>query len=760
MSLHVIDFGCVPDGRFLERVSVDAGSTVLTVAEGFLRPVDVGKLVAVPGAADLVATIASLVDERRVRNASMTAGAVRLTGTLFDPENPDNDLAFRADLHVGMRITISGAGPGGEVLLSSVVAVVDATTIDLADAAAADVSNVDVILNDPGRVGLSNHARRKVENRIVDIGDRTIDDGSMEIGARGLVSASARFSSLDVGKEVTILEAGLFVTAIASFESSTQVTLDAPAPRGAPDVLADVFNTDSRPGLELLLAALGSLEAESAEVRFGPGVFDFTRIPDLSNDMNAAIGLQGLSNLTFRGEGPGVTILRLMPNQQLSGPDTHVIETRDCHNLTFVDLSVHGAYLTMGNTNEQMHGINLNEGSREIVVERVRVFQSAGDGIRFLGAPDNKVSHVWVNNCRLLENKRSGIGFQRAAKFVWVQNSYIEMRPPSTDSCVDFEPTGDSAPTDVLIGFNIIVHQTRGVAVAISGISGDDPTRRVSFVDNIVLGGSIFCTDVDELTIRDNMVLVPEDGPARIPVQVQRGGDSVMITGNLLVSDPAETQALISISEVNQRKVRRSIVAGNLCIGRARNGIQAISSADVTLEGNTVVATGACTNAIVVRSVESEANGVSVRNNDITVEGEGAWETGVRVNARENQPVRNISVVGNSIRGATDGITFQGSDFPEPPVCSMNHLDVAVSNPLIGLDQLPQKTVVAGGTASHGGSDPGSGTGRFLVGVGDPNDNSVIGNAGDIYQRVDAADGPRLFVKESDQEPAAGWIPK
>lgn len=131
-----------------------------------------------------------------------------------------------------MRITVAGAGPGGEVLLSSVVAVVDTTTVDLAEAAAADVSDVAVILNDPGRVGLSNHARRKVEDRIVDIGDRTIDDGSMEIGGRGLVSASARFSSLDVGKEVTILEAGLFVTAIASFEGSRRVTLDAPAPRG------------------------------------------------------------------------------------------------------------------------------------------------------------------------------------------------------------------------------------------------------------------------------------------------------------------------------------------------------------------------------------------------------------------------------------------------------------------------------------------------------------------------------------------------
>src|SRR5205814_7300654 len=60
MDLNVNDFGCVADGRFLEEVSVSEGSAVLTALGGGLRPVDVGKEVAVPGAADLVAVIADL----------------------------------------------------------------------------------------------------------------------------------------------------------------------------------------------------------------------------------------------------------------------------------------------------------------------------------------------------------------------------------------------------------------------------------------------------------------------------------------------------------------------------------------------------------------------------------------------------------------------------------------------------------------------------------------------------------------------------
>ena len=52
-----------------------------------------------------------------------------------------------------------------------------------------------------------------------------------------------------------------------------------------------------------------------------------------------------------------------MPNQDLSGPDTDVIRTADCKNLTIRDLSVHGAYLTLAQVNPQMHGILIDAGS-------------------------------------------------------------------------------------------------------------------------------------------------------------------------------------------------------------------------------------------------------------------------------------------------------------------------------------------------------------------------------------------------------------
>ena len=608
MILHANDFGCIPDGRFLERASISTGSAVLTDLDGIFRPMDVGKNIAIPGAIDLVTTVARLTEHREVRNATMDAAGAeprQLTGTLFDPEKEvgNDEEPFLASVHVGRRITVAGARPNGEILVTDITRVINATTIELADAASTSVSGVEVILNRPDRVALDDYARRTVSNLTVNLGDRMINDGAMTVGGRALASETAKFSSLDLDKEVTIQEAGLLVTTIQSFDSSTQVTLAAPAQRAVEEELADVWQTDSRPGLELLLAALDSLHSASAEIKFGPGVYDFTRIPDLNHPMNAAIGLQGLKNLTIRGSGIGVTILRLMPQQDLGSPDTHVIETINCKNLTIRDLSVHGAYLTMSKTNEQMHGVFLNEGSEQIAVERVRVFQSAGDGIRFLGRAENpelgreanKVQKVWVDSCQFVQNKRTGVAFQRAVEFVWIRNCYIEMTPPSTDSCLDFEPTGflpsrKAAPADIIIDSNFMKHGVRATAVSISGIAGPDPTRRVKFSNNVIIGGDIFCTDVAQLTIQNNSVLVTELGTAnRIPINIQRGGDSIVITGNLLVNDDTATDAVIALTEVGQRQVTRALVADNLCFARFGRGIICLSSDDVTIQGNIVV---------------------------------------------------------------------------------------------------------------------------------------------------------------------------
>jgi len=767
MILNVNDFCCEPDGRFLERAAVDAGSTALTDLDSTLRPSDVGKHIAIPGAADLVAKIVGLSEQREITGAEMSAGSHVLTGTLINPEkNPPVVEPFVKDMLVGRRITVQGAGSGNSTLVTDILDFQEPNQLILAKQSVQAVSGVKVILNKPNHVALDDYARRCVNQLTIELKDRTIHDGEMIIGGRALFSETAKFSSLDLETCVTIREAGLHVTTIQSVQNSSQATLTAPAQRQVVEGQADIWKTDSRPGFELLLSSLESQEIESAEILFSPGVYDFTRSPNGS--MNAAMGLLRKKNLTIRGAGPGVTILRLMPQQDLEHANTHLIETRDCKHLQFCDLSLHGAYLTMSKTNEQMHGLFLNQGSEDILVERVRVFQSAGDGIRFLGRKanaqtnqtENKVRNVRVENCQLIQNKRSGLAFQRAVEFITVRHCYIEMIPPSTDSCIDLEPSG-LPPTDIVIESNILKHATPAPAVSLSGSeSPPDPARRIKFSGNELTGGSVFCTDVNELTIQNNSIRVtPVQAPfvpsPRPPISIALGGDSVVITGNLLVNDDPSTKAVIFLG--GTREVKRALVANNVCFARAGGGIECSSGHDVTIEGNMIVATDICNNGIRVRSQSSQMDGISVRDNDVTVQGTGKWETGIHISADPN-PLGPLSIIGNSIRHAKRGIVFDSNAYSQEPVCALNQTD-DVQVPFLDL-AVPLLNIVSGGITSRGGPVGKPGAGRFIVGHGNPNGH-IVGNIGDIFQSLDGAQiNKALWVKDAGDGTTSGWNPK
>ena len=158
--LFADEFGCVPDGRFLEHASINAGSVLLQEPDGGLRATDVGKSIAIPGAADLVGTISGLVNRLKV-TGKMAAGQQILDAT-FPPEIPEEARRFRAGLHEGQRITVQGAGPDGSVLVTNIGKVLDLTRPELVAAAATKRGAAVTILNDPSRVALSDYARNTV----------------------------------------------------------------------------------------------------------------------------------------------------------------------------------------------------------------------------------------------------------------------------------------------------------------------------------------------------------------------------------------------------------------------------------------------------------------------------------------------------------------------------------------------------------------------------------------------------------------------
>lgn len=471
-----------------------------------------------------------------------------------------------------------------------------------------------------------------------------------------------------------------------------------------------------------------------------------------------SLDLNGVTDFAVAGEGPSSVVK--LTNDDARSRDWHVFVLRNnCRRVAFSDLVVDGNRTGLTNPNEQSHGIEVEDGTEDLTIRGCIVRDCFGDGVRLLGrdAAGENVRRVRIESCLFQTNKRSGLGIQRALEEIIVAGCFFDATV--SDQSIDFEPTGGDAPTDMIITGCVINHTNRGPAVTLSGIRGADPTVRVKFSNNIVLGGQIFCTDIDQITMQDNVVIVTDAFSAnRIPIQVQRGGESVLVTGNLLASEDAATEAVISVSEVNQRQVSRALIANNLCLARSRRGIQVLSSDDVAVEANMVVATGSCTQGIFVRSESSSVENIAVRNNEITTKNQGAWVTGIQFTASA-QGIGHACAIGDSIHGATEGVRFQGPGFRQTPVCALNRVDADVASPLVGLLQLPEDAVVVGGAASHGGSAPGSGSGRVLVGEGSP-EGKVIGNAGDVYQRVDAAPGPRLFVKESDAQANTGWSAK
>ncbi len=474
-----------------------------------------------------------------------------------------------------------------------------------------------------------------------------------------------------------------------------------------------------------------------------------------------SLDLNGVQDFMVMGEGPS-SIVKLVDTTDPSGTaDWHVFRLRNnSQRVVFKDLVIDGNRTGLTNPNEQSHGIEVEE-TTDLVIDRCIIRECFGDGVRLLGKPPHgsslHVRRVRIENCLFQTNKRSGLGIQRAIEQISVINCFFDATV--SDQSIDFEPSGSEAPTDIVIQGCIINHTNRTPAVGFQGIRGPEPLLRCKFTDNIVVGGEVFCTDVDQLTIQNNIIRVPDTGTGtRVPVQVQRGGDSVIISGNLLVNDTAG-DAVIAVREVNHRQVTRALITNNLCFARSGNGIVCQSGDDIAIQGNMVVATGPCKQGIKVDSEGSDVDNVSVRDNDIMAKGTGTWEIGILVNSKVPHHVHHVSVVGNSVRSATKGVSFTGAGFTRTPVCALNRIDVGVTTPFTGLSTLPERSLVVGGATSIGGTTAGSGAGRLITGLGDPN-TVVTGNVGDLFQRLDGGARSTLYVKEADANPKTGWTAK
>lgn len=299
-----------------------------------------------------------------------------------------------------------------------------------------------------------------------------------------------------------------------------------------------------------------------------------------------------------------------------------------------------------------------------------------------------------------------------------------------------------------------------------SGKSDGEPLVSCKFSDNIVVGGPVFCLDFKQLAIQNNIVIVAShivDGTQVVPathivaVEVHLGGDALLITGNLVVTEHNASDAAISLKASLSRPLTRALVSNNVCISRSGSGIHCNAGTDIAIQANMIVADGACKSGISLRSDSAPIDHIAVRDNDVTVKGDGNWECGVRVASHESHHMGHVSVVGNSIRASGTGVMFENDNFTQTPVCALNRIADDVDVPLVIDKDLPAgRSVIVGGATSRGGTARGSGAGRSIAGLGDPN-NVVIGNVGDIFHRLDGTLGATLYVKEAGNSTPIGW---
>jgi hypothetical protein len=404
----------------------------------------------------------------------------------------------------------------------------------------------------------------------------------------------------------------------------------------------------------------------------------------------------------------------------------------------------------MARVNEQMHGIQINQGSEEFVVERVRVFQSAGDGIRLLGEPSNKARKIWVQGCRLIQNKRSGIGVQRAVEFAWIRDCYIEGTPPTTDACIHFEPTSNVAPTDITIDGNVLVHGTDASAVAIAGISATDPAQRIKFTNNTLQGGGVAGGDALDVTVAGNTIVAGSVGPV---VTFRSACSGLRIASNKIVAlgDP-----------------RTAVVVAN-----AGN----ITSSEVSIEVNHIETTGG---GILINHPGSH---VEIRGNRLFGSSFGA--IGILVHLEVQAPPfhRNFSVVGNTLanfRGVGiqfltnntsakfDGVLVHGNHVYLDAPGEGLPVGISFGKPGQGTEQWLRGPMVSNNylntftkierdlaTVPFFGIGGNIGDCEIFEGQGPPN-GVVAAPVGSLYVRLDAQSDTALYVKQTGSD-AAGW---
>jgi nitrous oxidase accessory protein NosD len=352
----------------------------------------------------------------------------------------------------------------------------------------------------------------------------------------------------------------------------------------------------------------------------------------LKNNTNRAIDLSGLTNISLVGSGPAESILRMAP--AVYKGDTHVILVQQSSGITIQDLTIDGNRHNVTYNDEQSHGVDVH-GSSNIRFEDVVFTGMHGDGIRLLGLLGPTpvwVDGVWVEKCVFASNGRSGIAIQRAVRGLTVTGSTFTQ---ISDQSIDMEPTGggpEMAPHDFIITNNKFF-DTAPLSLTITGLSIEDPARRIVVADNELDGTGIFVFNAVDVRIERNRI---RSGIEWAPIEVRKGSENIWIVDNVIDSR-ASAKASIVIMFHTSRAPKDIHVNSNTIQSADRGAFYSRDAENLSITRNNIFGSG--------------AHGITVQ--DISA----------------NSPLSRFLIEGNELAGFSVGVSFLSRGDATTDVC-------------------------------------------------------------------------------------------
>ncbi len=361
------------------------------------------------------------------------------------------------------------------------------------------------------------------------------------------------------------------------------------------------------------------------------------------------------------------------------------------------------------------------------------------------------VRRCHVHDCRFVNVKRAPISGQRASSACSITRSYIES---VTDSAIDFEPSG-TTPEFWDISHNEIIHLAPSVDFAVTFLA-----TYSTFSFNRVLGGAVDVKYAIGSNLTGNYIESRNDASGTLASLRLSLCQNVSVIGNTVVRPPHATATgeCLLVGTDSGLGCEGTIIQGNTFYQYANTHVVQVAAASNTvLSGNKIVymnSTAATNRGIWGTSTLPSIPLTGFHCTDNMIEGDGGGGTlaaGVYVNSNAGE-VGAVSVIANGGTGMVDGAKFEGGGavpgFTAQPICHSNTWTVSGDQYEGAFGVCPGLKAIIVAT---------SGLRTTYEGEGTPEAN-VVGNIGDLFNRIDGSVGTLTYEKQAGAGLATGWV--